>query len=295
MSKLVTDRSTSPVSRRASGAPIEVRALRTHDEFVRCVDLQNEVWGAAFSERVPAAILKVSQRIGGITAGAFDGDRLVGFVFGMTGTEHGRLVHWSDMLAVRDDMRDRGIGRRLKEYQRDTLRGLNVSRIYWTYDPLVSRNAHLNLNRLGARVAEYVPDMYGAETSSVLHRGLGTDRFIVAWDLDGAPTASATSTSESVSLDAPVLNPVASDGRPTVPDLTNHPLDATVRIAVPAAIDQVQAASVSSATRWRVSTRCALLWAMDAGYRVTGFVREDAADINYYVCTLTPPSGPTNP
>jgi predicted GNAT superfamily acetyltransferase len=295
MSKLVADRSTSPVSRRVSGAPIEVRALRTHDEFVRCVDLQNEVWGAEFSERVPAAILKVAQRIGGIAAGAFDDDRLVGFVFGMTGTEHGQLVHWSDMLAVRDDMRDRGIGRRLKEYQRDTLRALHVSRIYWTFDPLVSRNAYLNLNRLGARIVEYVPDMYGAETSSVLHRGLGTDRFIVAWDLDGAAPDRSMPNAGPPPNDAPVLNAVGTDGRPTVPDLTNHPLDATVRIAVPAAIDQVQAASVSAATRWRVSTRCAMLWAMDAGYRVTGFVREYAADINYYVCTATPPSGPTNP
>jgi predicted GNAT superfamily acetyltransferase len=295
MSKLVADRSMSPVSRRVPGAPIEVRALRTHDEFVRCVDLQNEVWGAEFSERVPAAILKVAQRIGGIAAGAFDDDRLVGFVFGMTGTEHGQLVHWSDMLAVRDDMRDRGIGRRLKEYQRDTLRGLNVSRIYWTFDPLVSRNAFLNLNRLGARIVEYVPDMYGAETSSVLHRGLGTDRFIVAWDLDDAAAERPMPNVGPAPLDAPVLNAVGTDGRPTVPDLTNHPLDATVRIAVPAAIDQVQTESVSAATRWRVSTRCAMLWAMDAGYRVTGFVREDAADINYYVCTATPPSGPTNP
>lgn len=281
-------------SPRTPGAPIEVRTLRTHDEFVRCVDLQNEVWGADFSERVPAAILKVAQRIGGIAGGAFENDRLVGFVFGVTGVEHGRLVHWSDMLAVKEGMRDRGIGRRLKEYQRDMLRRLNVGRIYWTYDPLVSRNAYLNLNRLGARVTEYVPDMYGAETSSTLHRGLGTDRFIVAWDLDDAPSEAAR-VSDAASRDAPILNPVV-DGRPTVPDLTNQPRDVVVRIAVPAAIDDVQAESLSAATRWRVSTRCAILWAVDAGYRVTGFVRENA-DINYYVCTpaAVSPSGPTDP
>lgn len=275
---------------------IEVRALRTHDEFVRCVDLQDEVWGADFSERVPTAILKVTQRIGGIAAGAFDHDRLVGFVFGLPGIEHGRLVHWSDMLAVKEEMRDRGIGRRLKEYQRDVLRALKVARMYWTYDPLVSRNAHLNLNRLGARVAEYVPDMYGSDTSSVLHRGLGTDRFIVAWDLDGAMPDKTTHVSNSTALSAPILNPVADDGRPTVPDLTNQPRDMVVRIAVPAAIDQIQAESLSAATRWRVSTRCAILWAIDAGYRVTGFMREDAT-VGYYICTPAspPPSGPTDP
>lgn len=272
---------------------IEVRPLRTHDEFARCVEMQNDVWGAEFSERVPAALLKVTQRIGGIAAGAFDGDDLLGFVFGMTGLEDDRLVHWSDMLAVREDMRDHGIGRRLKEYQRDALRASGITRMYWTYDPLVSRNAHLNINRLGAHVVEYVPNMYGGDTSSVLHRGLGTDRFIVAWDLDREPPK-ATHVSQS-ELAAPLLNPVGPDGVPVVPDLTAHASNMVVRIAVPAAIDQVQTDSISTATRWRVSTRCAILWAVDAGYRVTGFIHEHVADCSYYICTPTPPSGPTQP
>src|ERR671925_1066160 len=96
----------------APPAGLHVRHLRTHEEYVACVALQEATWGAAFSERVPAAILKVSQRLGGITAGGFDAeDRLLGFVFGMTGVENGRLVHWSDMLAVRSEFRDHGIGR----------------------------------------------------------------------------------------------------------------------------------------------------------------------------------------
>src|SRR5207302_4181903 len=107
-------------------------------------------------------------------------DRLLGFVFGMTGVENGRLVHWSDMLAVRPELRDHGIGRRLKEFQRDTLLERGVGLVYWTYDPLVARNAHLNFNRLGVRLAEYVEDMYGI-TDSTLHGGVPTDRLIVAW------------------------------------------------------------------------------------------------------------------
>jgi predicted GNAT superfamily acetyltransferase len=128
-----------------------------------------------------------------------------------------------------------------------------------------------------------------------LHRGLGTDRFIVAWDIDGTPAEGTTHVSAATTKDSPILNPVV-DGRPTVPDLTKHRRDVVVRIAVPAAIEEIQADSLSAATRWRVSTRCAILWAIDAGYRVTGFVREDA-DINYYVCTPNsgPPSGPTDP
>jgi len=80
--------------------------------------------------------------------------------------------------------------RQLKLFQRDAVRAIGVGTMYWTFDPLVARNARLNLVTLGASVAEYVTDMYGANTSSALHQGLGTDRFIAAWQLDDA-TASA--------------------------------------------------------------------------------------------------------
>src|ERR1022692_420960 len=78
---------------------VTIRRIETWSEYRACVALQQEVWGVDFADLVPAAILKVSQRIGGVTAGAFEPDgRLIGFVFGITGVEHGRLVHWSDML-----------------------------------------------------------------------------------------------------------------------------------------------------------------------------------------------------
>src|SRR6185312_6577847 len=167
-------------SRRGTGpdpthSPYTIRHLATWAEYQACVGLQQDVWGVDFFDLVPASILKVSQRLGGVTAGAFDRDgRLVGFVFGMTGVERGQLVHWSDMLGVREEARDQGLGRKLKKFQRDTLRPMGVTVIYWTYDPLVARNAYLNLMQLGTDVVEYVTDMYGARTSSALHEGLGT-------------------------------------------------------------------------------------------------------------------------
>jgi len=268
-------------------ARIDVRQLRTHDEFIRCVELQHDVWGASFTERVSVGMLKVVQRIGGIAAGAFEEDgRLVGFVFGLTGVENGRLVHWSDMLAVREHLRDHGIGRRLKEFQRDTVRKLGVTRIYWTFDPLVSRNAHFNLTRLGAHVVEYVPDMYGGDTNSVLHRGVGTDRFIVAWDIDtAAPSVGEDAVNgRSWSTDAPILNPVGADGLPAIPNVDGH-VPTTVRIAVPEAIEQVQSQSIENAARWRASTRRAFMWALQEGYRVSAFTRDDGAHYGFYVCT----------
>lgn len=160
---------------------ITVRNIHGAEELDACVQMQRDIWADWV---VPYPLLLVAQKTGGILAGAFEGDGpLLGFVFGMAGLIGGEIVHWSDMLAVRADARDRGIGRALKAFQRDAVRALGIKTMYWTYDPQVAKNAHLNLNVLGAQVSEYVPDMYGP----------GTDRFIVRWHLDGQapPTVGA--------------------------------------------------------------------------------------------------------
>src|ERR1041384_5367138 len=138
---------------------ITIRELHTHAEYDECVKIQKEPWGQGFTEAVPARFLMICQKVGGIVAGAFDGQgRIVGFVFGLIGIKDRKLMHWSDMLAVRDEMRGSGLGQDLKWYQRTLLLKRGVDVMYWTFDPLVSRNAHLNLNRLGARIDSYVPD-----------------------------------------------------------------------------------------------------------------------------------------
>jgi chorismate synthase len=278
---------------------VDVRHLATHEEFVACVDLQHRIWGAGFSERVPAAILKVSQRIGGVTAGAFDknGD-IVGFVFGMTGIENGDLVHWSDMLAVRADLRDHGIGRILKEFQLRTLLERGVARIYWTFDPLVARNAHLNFNRLDVQVAEYVINMYGSETDSVLHRGLGSDRFIVVRPVaanNGSVVPMDRDRAHAVATvgeGTRILNEVDATGIPTVPRLPMKPDEPVYRIAIPLDIERVQETDIALAARWRDTTRRAILWGLEHDYTVHGFYRDAEADSGFYVLS-TAPRGPS--
>src|SRR5215210_1930783 len=144
---------------------VTIRDLQTLEEYLACCELQEETWGRGFSERVPAAILRVSQKIGGVTAGAFAPDgQMIGFVFGMTGLRDGKPAHWSDMLAVREHARGHHLGDRLKHFQRERVRALGCELMLWTYDPLVARNAHFNINRLGAMPVEYVTDMYGSNT-----------------------------------------------------------------------------------------------------------------------------------
>lgn len=274
-----------------------IRPVESLEELRAVVALQEEVWGRDFSERVPVAVLKIVPRLGGVTAGAFDDEGvLLGFVFGLTGPRDGRTVHWSHMLAVRPGHEGRGLGRRLKEYQRERLLEIGVTRAYWTFDPLESRNAWLNLVRLGAVATEYLPDMYG-DTDSPRHRGVGTDRLLAVWDLDSDRVRERVDGGRS---DRSVGPPDRADGdglprafevetgdalpRPVGP--TRIPPERPFLVPVPRNLQQILSRDPELGRRWREATREALRPALDAGDRVgevvpcddeTAFLRVEAS------------------
>jgi chorismate synthase len=263
---------------RADVSSLVVRRLASHEDYAAAVELQRLIWGQSFRDVVPTAILKVTQRVGGVTAGAFDPDGdLVGFVYGLTGFYDGRLVHWSHMLGVRPELRDHGIGRRLKEFQRELLAEAGIEWIYWTFDPLVARNAHLNFNRLNVEVREYVPDMYG-DTGSELH-SFGTDRFVVAWAVRSGEQNGAgrrATSAREVPLEAPVLNNLDDEGFASA---TRGLVHNTVLVEVPCEIELMTPAE---ARAWRAATRRSFRTAMQAGYEVSGFYR-DSGDRCLYI------------
>ena len=261
-----------------------IRPLTSQSDLQACVQLQYDTWGPDFKDAVPASILHVSQLVGGVAAGAFDAaDRLAGFVFGMTGVENGQIVHWSDMLAVREDARNSGIARELKEFQRREVAKVGGRVIYWTYDPLVSRNAHLNFNVFGVRVARYVRDMYGSETGSELHRGIGTDRLVVAWpvadnELEARRSEIAAIDAEQTALESPLL------GDPDGEAHTDPPAAASrARIATPLDIGSIQKNDPVAASRWRALMREAFERCLAAGFRVQGFKLDRATNRAFYL------------
>jgi len=240
------------------------RALSSHADYSACVQVQDEIWGPGFSEVVPPAILMVTQKMGGVCAGAFGGDgRLLGFVYGLTGVRHGEVAHWSDMLAVRPEARGMRVGERLKQYQRAQCLTVGARTMYWTFDPLVARNAHLNLMRLGARAAEYAVSLYGSNTGSPLHGALETDRWIAAWDLTvDTPTVPTVHSSGTF-----VVRMAASGELPASLAFTD---DDVVRVAVP--VDHTML-SHEQRVAWRAATRAAFLHYLECGYTVQSFQR----------------------
>lgn len=259
---------------------MRIRPFATLEEYEACADFQEEIWGEGFSEKVSAAILMIANRLGGLAAGAFDdGGELQGFVFGLTGLMDGRLVHWSDMLGVRDGGRDRGLGTRLKRYQREVVLARGVREMRWTFDPLQARNAHVNFNKLGIVSREYVENMYG-DTDSPLHRGIGTDRLLALWLLDServtdrlekGPVRSGPTTW----ADAPTILGAEMTGQFPVP---GEPVlgreESAVRLTIPGALEAMMETDLPLAVRWREASREAFLHYLGRGYEVRELLRD---------------------
>lgn len=267
---------------------VEIRSLASEEDYEACMALQITVWGEDVRELVPPRIQKISQEVGGVAAGGFDASgRLLGFVWGLTGFRHGRPGHWSHMLGILPEARDSGLGRALKLFQREQLLAIGVEWAYWTFDPLESRNAHLNFNRLGVEVEKYVRDYYGAGATSHLHQGLGTDRFVVAWPLAHERTAKALANAlpEDVARYelAPVVNtrPGADGGiEPIEADPPELPL---LRIEIPKRIQEVKAQGPELGRAWRMSTRRAFEACRARGQNVRAFYHSPATGRSFYV------------
>jgi predicted GNAT superfamily acetyltransferase len=261
----------------AGPSALTIRPLTTAEDFLACVAIQREAWGDSLTDITPPTVLKIVQRIGGVSAGAFDADgAMLGFVFGITGVERGRVVHWSHMLAVRAHAQNQGIGRRLKRYQRSVVAETGAHVIYWTFDPLVSRNAHLNISIMGVYAAEYARDVY-----PTMDRGAGTDRLVVSWPMDDAVLRdrleeTARAAADPAFSEAPIVNP---DPGAAIERLRAPRL----RVQIPGNFASILASDVPAAARWRANTRAAFEYLLGAGYAVAGFIGTPAQDRCYYL------------
>jgi predicted GNAT superfamily acetyltransferase len=228
---------------RVAQVPITVRHCATLPEYQECVRLQLVTWGEDLV--VPSGLFVVARETGGQTLGAFAGERLIGFTLGLAGFHERRPIIHSHMTAVLEEFRDRGVGRMLKLAQRNDALARDIHLVEWTFDPLELKNAHFNINRLGAVVRRYLPNCYGI-TGSPLHAGLPTDRLMAEWYLD-----------------SPRVTGILRGEMP-------KPLKEAVRIAVPANITERRHQDPAASEGVQSMMREQFLERMAESYIVTG-------------------------
>ena len=256
-----------------------IRPLTTIEDCRRVAALEREIWGYTDSEDVvPPPVLIVSALRGGILLGAFDdsGD-MQGFVYSIPAVKGGQLTQWSHMLGVRPAARDAGLGVRLKLAQRDAALAAGISLIEWTFDPLQALNAHFNFTRLGVVVEEYEENIYG-ESSSPLHRGSPTDRFVAQWNLR-EPHVERRIAGKGMALmrdagvaSAPVVNAAVARDRWIVPGAAAADLsDRRLLLEIPANYDEIQRSDDALALEWRLASRAIFQAYLSRGYRVVDF------------------------
>jgi len=159
---------------------VVIRKCHNLDEMSACVTLQKEVWNFADAELVPMRVFVVAEKIGGQVIGGFDHGEMVAFALSLPGSRGGHSYLHSQMLAVRSEYRNAGLGRQIKLFQREDALDQGFELIEWTFDPLEIKNAYLNIERLGAIARRYHVNQYGV-TSSPLQGGLPSDRLVAEW------------------------------------------------------------------------------------------------------------------
>jgi predicted GNAT superfamily acetyltransferase len=276
---------------------MHIRQLTTLDECRQVAALEKLVWGLSDAEDVvPPAVLVVSIKRGGILLGALDqAGEMVGFVYSLAGLKDGRPMQWSHLLGVRPEARDFGVGRALKLAQRTAAIQMGLDLIEWTFDPLQARNAHFNFARLGVVVEEYEEDVYG-ESSSPLHRGAPTDRFIAEWRLTTPHVERRIASRDQPMmrdarvLAAPVVNPSIDRTTWLAPGSADVSCDAPrILVEIPTGFDEVLVNDPALAVEWRLSTRVLFESYFERGYRAVDFLLSRSARRGQYLLSLPVP------
>jgi len=274
-----------------------IRPLHTIPEFREVIALEQEIWGAAVPEdAVGIPLFVATLKRGAILLGAYDGPRLVGFVYSFPGLKNGRPTQWSHMLGVRPECRTSGIGRELKIAQRRISLAMGIDLMEWTFDPLVAVNAHLNVRRLGVVVDDYVVNVYG-DSVSPLHKGAPTDRFIAQWWMRSPRVEAALSGALAPGIagggrDVSLVNEVERQGdwiACTGGELGRR--ESRLAVTIPPRFTEMLVRQPDAAHTWRVASREIFLAYLSRGYRVIDFSFAPGADWGTYLLE----SGPSGP
>jgi predicted GNAT superfamily acetyltransferase len=234
----------------------------------------DEVWPGEGTQ-VTSNLLRALVHAGGYCSVVLDDDdRVVGAALGFPSRDSslpGGVYLHSHMAAVVDGLRDRGIGAAIKQHQRAWAREQGIPVVSWTFDPLVRRNAHFNVNRLGVEVRAYHPDFYGVMTDAI-NAGDRTDRLVAWWVVDSERAHAAA----QGDLVIPDHDSVLQNARDLirlddgVPRLADPPAPGeTVLVSLPDDVVSLRQADPALGLQWRLAVREALTTSFEAGLRVS--------------------------
>jgi predicted GNAT superfamily acetyltransferase len=255
---------------------VRIRPVKTHKEYRQVEEIQKEVWQFEDREVIPSNELITAQNSGGIVLGAWDpARRLVGFCFGIVGLWEGKPYHCSRMLAVLPRYQGQGIGYRLKLAQRSYVLGQGMDLISWTFDPLQSRNAYLNIVKLGVIIRRYAVNLYGM-SSSPFNLGWETDRFYPEWWIRSDFVCKRLK-GHGICVDLSSIMRI----NPMDKGVVGKDRARCVAVEIPSDIDELKARDPKLARRWRRAVREVFIYYFDRGYTVTGFLTKQSC--NFYI------------
>lgn len=240
----------------AAASRITVRELSRVEELHEAAAVLGRIWGVPDNPPMSAELLRAMGKAESYVVGAYDLDDpagpMVGVCVGFHSTPAARVMH-SHIAGVTSAVAGRHAGFALKLHQRAWCLDRGIEMMEWTYDPLVARNAYFNLAKLGARVAEYLPDFYGAMTDGI-NRHDETDRILVHWSLSAPEVVAACA---------------GTPARAAVPSGA-----AASWVQVPRDVEALRLTDPEQARAWRTKVRDQLLVALEADGHVAGFDKE---------------------
>ncbi|WP_211229389.1 hypothetical protein [Nakamurella lactea] len=252
----------------AAAAAVRIELLDDVAHQRDAADVIDQVWQMDEGHRLlEPNLLRALAHSGNYVAGAFAGAQLIGACVGFLGRDgNGSQLLHSHVAGVLPGGAGRGVGRAMKLHQRAWCLQREVQTIAWTYDPLIARNAYLNLRVLGASAEEYLVAFYG-QMADAINAGDRTDRLLVRWHLT-APVPDPPEVGIDRAVPAAIYRDAAG-----APVAAATPDASRCRLAIPADIEALRRSEPELATRWRMVVGEVLPALLATGWAVTGFDR----------------------
>lgn len=255
---------------------VQIHVLDHMEGLKQVQVLEDIVWKG---DSIPTHQTITAIKNGGLMLGAYIGGKLVGFNYSFPGFKNGKVYLCSHNMGIDPDLRSQGIGAMLKTKQREKAIEIGYDLITWTFDPLETRNAYLNLSKLRAVCDTYIENCYG-EVNDGLNNGLPTDRFQVEWWIN----------SEHIAKSQPMLTPDAvipwemtKADLPKLAEYRDSLVGDVLHIPVPADFQALKNSDAALALDWRLQTREIFQTLFRAGYTVVALEKGAGVPVHYYV------------